>query len=170
MSILHEEIVAGPNKPMQPTPSSVRYAPASSATTGDGRGRKNDKSRYASCLPTLTSTPRALLVRFACLAGEVGLFPSGPPTAVAQQGRWPPVRYPRFPSNSPTQSGPRAKKIPGRYFHPSLHPKWSRSRVSPGDSTKAMHRARQNTQSRVILWSYHLICGALLVQLPSQKR
>jgi hypothetical protein len=34
----------------------------------------------------------------------------------------------------------------------------------------AMHRAGQNPQHRVILWSYRLICGALLVQLPGKKR
>jgi hypothetical protein len=37
------------------------------------------------------------------------------PTAVAEQGRWPHVRHPRLPQNPPTQSGPRTKKISGRY-------------------------------------------------------
>jgi len=32
----------------------------------------------------------------------------------------------------------------------------------------ATYRYGQNPQHRVILWSYHLICGALLVQLHSR--
>jgi len=63
------------------------------------------------------------------------LLAASAPTAVPQQGRCQPVRHPRFPSNPPTQSGPRAEKISGGCLPPSLHSKWSRSRVSPGSPT-----------------------------------
>ena len=59
-----------------------------------------------------------------------------PPSTVGAEGTLQHVRHPRFPQNPPTQLGPRAEKISGRYCHHPLHPKWSRSRVSLGDSTK----------------------------------
>ena len=71
-----------------------------------------------------------------------GLFARSILSTVGREGTWKHVRYPRLPENPPTELGPRAGKISGRYFHPPLHPKWSTSRVSLGSPARSPDRAR----------------------------
>ena len=61
-----------------------------------------------------------------------GLLAASAPTAGAGLDRCQPVRHPRFPSNPPTQSGPRAEKISGKYIYPFPAPQVVQARTESG--------------------------------------
>jgi hypothetical protein len=78
-------------------------------------------------------------------------------------------QIPQISLKSPYSVGTLSREKFWQVWPPSLHPKWSRSRVSLGEPGKGTHRASQNLQHSVILGSYNYFRGALLVQLPGKK-
>src|SRR5262249_1179158 len=84
---------------------------------------------------TLTSTARARPVRFVHLAGEVGLFHTchtyGRSPAMPITARQIPQVSPKSPDSVWTPSRENLREV----STPSLHPKWSGSRVSLGSPT-----------------------------------